>query len=203
MKNIKKYIESGILEAYVMGTTSPVESSEVEQLIAEFHEIREEIQAISEALKNYAQAHAIAPDPTIRPFLMATIDFTERMKKGEQPASPPLLHEGSKVSDYNEWLNRQDMILPEDFTDMHAKIIGYTPTAITAIVWIKDMAPQEVHEHEFEKFLVVEGTCNITIGGDVHQLVAGDFLSIPLYKNHDVKVTSAIPCKVILQRVAA
>jgi mannose-6-phosphate isomerase-like protein (cupin superfamily) len=203
MKNIKKYIDSGILEAYVMGTTSPVEASEVEQLIEEFQEIREEIQSISEALEIYAQAHVIAPDPTIRPFLMATIDFTERMKKGEQPASPPLLHEGSKVSDYNEWLNREDMILPEDFSDLHAKIIGYTPGALTAIVWIKDIAPQEVHEHELEKFLIVEGTCNITIGGDIHQLVAGDYLSIPLYKNHDVKVTSAIPCKVILQRVAA
>ena len=203
MKNIKKYIESGILEAYVMGTTNSVEASEVEQLMLEFHEIREEIEAISEALKNYTQAHSIPPDPTIRPFLMATIDFTERMKKGEQPASPPLLHEGSKVSDYNEWLSREDMILPEDFTDLYAKIIGYTPGALTAIVWIKDVAPQEVHEHEFEKFLVVEGTCNITIGGDIHQLVAGDYLSIPLYKNHDVKVTSPIPCKVILQRVAA
>jgi mannose-6-phosphate isomerase-like protein (cupin superfamily) len=54
-----------------------------------------------------------------------------------------------------------------------------------------------------EHFLIVEGTCDITIGDKVHHLVPGDYLSIPLYIDHDVKVTSITPCKVILQRVAA
>ena len=62
---------------------------------------------------------------------------------------------------------------------------------------------QEVHDDEFEKFMVVEGTCTITIEENKHELHPGDFLSIPLYKNHFVKVTSDIPCIVILQRIAA
>ena len=48
----------------------------------------------------------------------------------------------------------------------------------------------------------MEGTCTITIEDEIHQLVPGNVLSIPLYKNHTVVVTSEIPCKVILQRIA-
>ena len=87
--------------------------------------------------------------------------------------------------------------------DLFAKIIGYSAGAITAIVWIKKYAPQEVHDKEYERFLIVEGTCNIVVGDEVNQLVPGDYFAIPLFENHFVEVTSSIPCKVILQRVAA
>jgi mannose-6-phosphate isomerase-like protein (cupin superfamily) len=203
MKNIKEYIESGILEAYIFGVAAPEEEIEVEEMANNNKEVRAAIEAIGEDIERFAQANAITPDPTIKPFLMATIDYTERMEKGEVPSFPPELHEGSQLSDYTEWLNRPGMTLPGDFTDYHAKIIGYAPEALTAIVWIKDMAPWEIPDDEYEKFLIVEGTCDITISDEVHHLVPGDFLSIPLHKNHTVKVTSDIPCKVILQRIAA
>ena len=87
--------------------------------------------------------------------------------------------------------------------DIFAKIIGYAPEVTTAIVWIKEMAPEETHTDEYEKFLIIEGTCDIVIEHKVHQLKAGDYFSIPLHANHHVVVTSEIPCKAILQRVAA
>ena len=65
------------------------------------------------------------------------------------------------------------------------------------------MSPIEVHTNELESFLILEGTCDITIGEEVHHLVTGDFISIPLHIGHSLIVTSNIPCKVILQRVAA
>ena len=65
------------------------------------------------------------------------------------------------------------------------------------------MAPAEVHDNEYEKFLIIEGTCDITVDEDVYSLVPGDYFSIPLYKSHNIKVTSTIPCKAILQRLAA
>lgn len=203
MMNVKDYIESGIIESYVIGVATADEEREVMEMAAAYHEVRAAINEFSVAMESYALAHAVAPDPTIKPFLMATIDYTDRLEKGEPVTFPPVLHESSQIADYAEWLNRSDMVLPEDFKDFHAKIIGYTPQVTTAIVWIKYMAPQEVHEDEFEKFLVIEGTCDITIGENVHKLAAGDYLAIPLHQDHNVRVTSAIPCKVILQRVAA
>ena len=65
------------------------------------------------------------------------------------------------------------------------------------------MAPQEVHDNEYKKFLIVEGTCDIVIGENAHSLVPGDVLEIPLHTTHFGRVTSSMPCKVILQRIAA
>jgi mannose-6-phosphate isomerase-like protein (cupin superfamily) len=198
----KEYIDSGILEQYVLGISGTEESKEVEMMAAANPDIQAEIEAIARSLEILAKADAVEPNPVIKPFLLATIDYTERLKNGEPVSDPPILNESSRVADYAAWLNRADMASPGT-ADIFAKIIGYTPAAITAIVWIQDYAPQEVHDHEYERFLIVEGTCNIIVGEEMNQLVPGDYFAIPLYKNHLVEVTSSIPCKVILQRVAA
>ncbi len=203
MENVHQFIESGILEAYVMGSASREESDLVEAMAVSSIEIRDEIASISEALEMFAFANEVAPDPIVKPMLLASIDYTERMKNGELPSFPPQLNENSIVADYSQWLDRPDLISPDDFDNIHAKIIGYAPHVLTAIVWVKEMAPQEVHDHEYEKFLIVEGTCDITIGDKVHSLAPGNFLSIPLHMPHHVVVTSIVPCKIILQRVAA
>lgn len=203
MINIKEYIDSGVLELYVFGDATVEEAAEVEKL-AEIHpEIRKEIDEISKAMEIYAEANAIAPPALIKPFLLAQIDYSERLQNGEPITNPPLMNESSKIEDFATWLNRADMVLPANSEDIYAKIIGYTPEVISAIVWIKDMAENEVHDDEFEKFLIVEGTCNISVDDEIYSLVPGDYFAIPLYRLHNVKVTSDIPCKVILQRVAA
>lgn len=203
MDNIQKYIESGMLEMYVVGVTSEKENAEVEKMASMHYEVKEEIKDISDILELYSQEEAIQADPTIKPFLMAVIDYTERLKNGEIPSFPPVLHENSKILDYQQWINNPYIQLPENFENFYAKIIGYSPTVKTAIIWIKNMAPEEVHTDELEKFLILEGTCDITIEDKVFSLKAGDYLSIPLFKKHDVKITSSIACKAILQRIAA
>jgi mannose-6-phosphate isomerase-like protein (cupin superfamily) len=203
MSVVKDYIESGILEMYVLGDVSADELQQVEQMALLHPEVAEEIEIIAASLETYSKYKAVEPDPIVKPFLLATIDYSERIKNGEEISFPPMLTEKSVIADFALWLNRKDITVPEKLQDVHAKIIGHTKEAITAIVWIKEMAPQEMHDDEIEKFLIVEGTCDIIIEDKVHQLKAGDMLSIPLYKNHLVKVTSSIPCKVILQRVAA
>lgn len=203
MNDELKLIESGMLELYVLGQTTPAETSEVEQMASMYDSVRDEIDSISMALENYAMANAVEPPVTVRPFLMATIDYMERIKGGEVPAIPPTLHAGSKIADYVQWLDRKDLQPTAPVTDIHASIIASTPEVTTAIVWLKDGAPPETHTSELEKFLIVEGTCNITIGKEVHSMKPGDVLIIPLHASHHVKVTSHYPCKIILQRAAA
>ena len=195
-------LDSGILELYVAGMTTAEESREVEMAAASDAAIMEEISAISVSLEKYALENAVDPNPIFKPFLLATIDYTERLKSGETPANPPILSELSTIEEYTNWLTRPDMLAPAT-EEFYAKIIGFTPAAVTAIVWLKDYAPQEVHDNEYEKFLVVEGSCNIIVENEINSLKAGDYFAIPLHKTHMIKVTSAIPCKVILQRVAA
>lgn len=203
MPETQSYIESGILEAYVLGSLSDAEILEVESKITTNQALLAEIEKISASLESFARLNAVEPDPTIKPFLLATIDYAERIENGETVTFPPALNESSTIADFAPWLSRDDMVLDRELESVHAKIIGYTPEQITAIVWIKEMAPEEIHTNEFERFLIVEGTCDIQIGETIHQLQAGDYLSIPLFENHFVTVTSSIPCKVILQRVAA
>ncbi|MBL7912715.1 MAG: cupin domain-containing protein [Bacteroidia bacterium] len=203
MKNINEYINSGILEMYVLGLTSAEENGEVEKLAASHFEIAKEIEDISKALMIYSQTASPAIDPTVKPMIMATIDYTERIKAGEKPTVPPILNDNSKISDFAQWLNRQDMATPEDAEDIEIKIIGHQKNAMTAIVWIKDATPYEVHDHEYEKFLILEGACDIITDNKIYHMVAGDYFAVPLHMGHTVKVTSKIPCKVILQRIAA
>ncbi len=203
MNNITKYIESGILELYVLGLTNPQETDEINELMKIYPEVCNEVDLIADALKIYSITNSPLPNASLKAMVLATIDFTERLKNGEQQSFPKILNEQSKIEDYNEWLNREDMFLPTEEDEIYAKIIGFTPQVTTAILWLSDSTPAEIHTKEFEKFLILEGTCDITINDKVYSLIPGNYLSIPLHVSHHVKVTSIKPCKAILQRVAA
>ncbi len=200
---IEEFINSGILELYVMGTATAEESAEVQRMASLNSIVRSELESITHAMDEYAKAHAVEPDITVKPFLMAMIDYTERLKNGELPTVPPMLNEDVGIEDFTPWLTRKDMVLAENFDGIYLKIIGNIPEVTTAIVWLGEMAPQEVHHDEYEKFLIVEGTCEIIIEEKIKMMKPGDYFSIPLHKRHSIKVTSDIPCKIILQRMAA
>jgi len=203
MNDLTVFIESGILELYVMDQCAPAEKEEVERMSRLYPQVKEELDIISKALEQHDRTHAVTPSETVKPFVMASIDFIKRMKGGEPATFPPIIHAASLISDYDAWLNRPDLqpLAPEE--NITARLIGHTPQMTTAIVWIKKSTPPEIHTDELEQFLIVEGTCNIYIGEDVHSLQAGDVLAIPLHTTHRVQITSVLPCKVILQRIAA
>lgn len=204
MDKVKAYIESGVLEMYILDMLTDAERQEVESMAAAYSEVALEIAELREAIETYGKSHAVKPPATVKAFIMATADYSERLQNGEQPGDPPLLSENSTIEDYAPWLDREDISRPEDAEDIYAKIIGYTPSQLTAIVWAKIALPSEVHHDEYEKFLIVEGSCELIVGEVVHKLSAGDFLKIPLHVPHYIsKITSNIPCKAILQRTAA
>ncbi|WP_443937796.1 hypothetical protein [Pedobacter sp. MW01-1-1] len=61
MENLKAYIESGILELYVLGVLSTAERTNVQGFANLYPEIRLEIEAIEIALKQYALVNAVQP----------------------------------------------------------------------------------------------------------------------------------------------
>lgn len=203
METIQDYISSGILELYVLGMTTEEENIEIAIAAMENLDVKKEIEEIENALKLTAEIAAPEISPATKAMVLATINYTERLKNGEQYEIAPLLSKNSKIEDFETWINRSNMQVSEDYETLDAKIISASPEATTLIVWLKHGAPIEIHDDEYEHFLILEGTCTITIGNDVHNLVSGDYLSIPLYIGHSVAVTSETACKVILQRVAA
>lgn len=51
--NTKEYIESGIIESYVLGVTTAGESAEVERLALEYPDIQAEIESVRNTFENY------------------------------------------------------------------------------------------------------------------------------------------------------
>ncbi len=203
MNDLTEYIASGILELYVLGLTSDEESREIELMAAQHSAISREIEAINDSLATYALAYATPPSTTVKPLVLATINYLERIQAGETIIEPPILTDRSQLTDYAPWLNRTDMVPPPALNELYLQIICATPTVTTAIAWITDRTEAEVHRDTYEKFLIVEGTCTVTAGEEVHYLVPGDYFAIPLHTPHVVEVTSAVPCKAIVQRIAA
>ena len=203
MNTIQEYINSGVLELYVLGMTTEEENIEILRLAAENIEIKSEIEAIENEIISQTEDNVPEITPATKAMIMATIDYTERLKNGEEYVMAPLLNKNSRIEDFATWINRANMQVSEDYETLDAKIISASPEATTIIVWLKHGAPIEIHDKEYEHFLIVEGSCTITIGKDVNNLIPGDYLSIPLHIGHSVEVTSKLACKIILQRVAA
>ncbi|MBL7775815.1 MAG: anti-sigma factor [Saprospiraceae bacterium] len=62
----QSYIQSGILESYVMGLCSAAERAEVERMAASHPEVRAELEAIEQALEKVALAQAVAPPADLK-----------------------------------------------------------------------------------------------------------------------------------------
>ncbi|MBL0025558.1 MAG: hypothetical protein IPO98_11425 [Saprospiraceae bacterium] len=63
--DIKKYIESGILELFVLGQLSPEEENEVQAMQSKYIEIQREIHEISMGLEKYGKLKAIKAPPSV------------------------------------------------------------------------------------------------------------------------------------------
>jgi len=200
---LKEIKNSGKLELYVLGELTPEENAEIEQSISNNPELKKEVFEIEKAFEAYAMLNARDVDRTGRGMLATTISYVERLTNGELPVIAPPLSAKSKIIDFKKWLDRDDLQEPESYDSMSGHIISATPERKSIIIWLKQGAPPEVHTHEIEKFLILEGTCDITIGDKVYSLKSGDFLEIPLFVSHHIVVTSPNRCKIILERSAA
>ncbi len=83
MKDLKTYLESGILEQYVLGDLSKEEMLEVEGYAAQYPEIRHELNEIENALQKYAQQNAIEPSEKIRSNIIEALGFDENESTSE------------------------------------------------------------------------------------------------------------------------
>lgn len=82
--DIKAYIESGILEAYVLGSLSEEEVIEVQANMTLYPEIAAEAQAIEDALFNMAKSRAVTPSASLKEQIWGTI----YAGKGDKYAPP-------------------------------------------------------------------------------------------------------------------
>jgi anti-sigma-K factor RskA len=89
--NIKEYILSGILEAYVLGDLTKHERVMVEKNLAQYPELREELARVEEAQEQFLIQAAIQPPATIREKLFDKIGEMKSIGKVVSLESNPRL----------------------------------------------------------------------------------------------------------------
>lgn len=93
MEEVKAYIESGILELYVLGQLSAQECNEVEAMAAKHPEVKAEITAIELAMEAYAFENAINPSSNVEAKILAEIGSNPIEK---EPKIVPLYQQGNE-----------------------------------------------------------------------------------------------------------
>lgn len=91
--DLQSFIQSGLLESYVLGQCTRGERALVEQMLAQHPEAKAELTAIEQALEGYAQSQAIAPPAGLKSRVMDAVD-REAAPAPHQPvakSSSPLL----------------------------------------------------------------------------------------------------------------
>lgn len=76
--NIQEYIESGILEAYVLGTLTEEETLSVAATIKLYPELSQEVNAIEEALLSFAETDAIKPPGHLQNAIWSAIQEADQ-----------------------------------------------------------------------------------------------------------------------------
>ena len=95
MEDIKQFIESGILELYVLGDVSPAERRLVEAMIQKHPAVRAEVEEIENALESYSLENAVDPPENRRAKILNSllINFADDriFSKKETVAEPKVI----------------------------------------------------------------------------------------------------------------
>jgi anti-sigma-K factor RskA len=82
--DLQSFIQSGLLEAYVLGQCTADERAQVERMAAQYPEVKAEINAIEASLEAYATAHAVPPPGWMKDRILERID-----QENTSPAAQP------------------------------------------------------------------------------------------------------------------
>jgi len=77
LENIKEYIESGVLELYVLGDLNPAESAEVEAMSKLYPEVKTELEEIESVMAKVADNFAVEPASKVKDNFFASISFSD------------------------------------------------------------------------------------------------------------------------------
>lgn len=192
---VNEILENGLIEGYVLGILEPDEMALIENAIAQNPTLRHEINAVEFALQKYL---TLDVQTSVKDKLNNQINFVEEEKERLLKGDFNFIN---KNSDAALWRKSIEHLLPKEQEPFF--ITSLRDDEVGELFLIKSFVDveNEVHENEVESFMVLEGTCTCYIGNKKYDLIAGDFIEIPLYTDHDIKITSDGPVIAIMQRL--
>ncbi|MES2730342.1 MAG: cupin domain-containing protein [Bacteroidota bacterium] len=205
MFDIEKYISSGIIEEYCLGIVSLTEREEVESLCKRYPEIRAEVEAVNLALEQWAFHYQQAPAPDLKERI-----FTEIKRQETDGRSDFIIRGNSIIERLKALLPSLDDVQagelcllypPKPFENIYRHEVARETNVLSWVLWVKKLVQPEIHTDLIEKFLVLRGTCQVTLDEKVYSMGVGDFATISTGVHHSIEVTSAEPLMVFFQRI--
>jgi mannose-6-phosphate isomerase-like protein (cupin superfamily) len=196
--NIQEYIETGILEQYCLCVLADDEVREVEAMRSKYPEVGAEIRNIESVLEGYATTFAQEPPAELKETIWGTLENLNKEQHIDLSDLPVI----NKFTDHKAWLGVVKPLLPPQMKeDRIVKVLRESDKVIQMLIISKTHFDDEIHVHEHESFIILEGECECTVGDNVFRLQPGGFTEIPLYTSHDVRVLTPY-VTAIVQRIA-
>jgi mannose-6-phosphate isomerase-like protein (cupin superfamily) len=138
-----------------------------------------------EVLEKVCMLGAVTPPSGLKQKILGQLGFAgDELNLNNLPAT-------DKYANYLSWLEVIQPLLPQEPVEtIFIREIRKDESVAQMLVVSKVDVPEEVHEEYAESFFILEGRCACTIGGEVFELSAGDYLDIPLHIPHDVRLLS-------------
>jgi len=182
--NLQDYINTGILEQYCLGLLDSDEASQVVNYCATYPELQEELNSIEAAIEKMVDANAVNPPTQLKEKILGRLGFV-----GNDVLDINNLPPTDAYSNYLSWLQAVEHLLPaEPFEGLNIQVLQHNDKIAQMLVVAKVNVPDESHDNYTESFFILQGKCSCTIDGKEVFLNAGDFLEIPLYAEHDIKM---------------
>lgn len=194
--NTSEYIRSGILEDYCMGLLSPVEMAEVDRLCVQYPAIHAALEENMGVLQKYA-ASGPPPPPAMKARILDLLDNLDMEERGDAGKFPEI----NRYSDFRHWLKRVEPLLGGfKEGEFGCRTLIENDRICQLLVHTCNHIPDEEHEDVNESFLILQGECEMHLGGRIIRLRAGDYMEVPLHQLHHITVTSPEPCIAIVQQ---
>lgn len=196
--NLKDFIDSGILELYVLELLPQQDRDMIDLLLAEFPDLKAEVHKveIQQERKVMEQEKACRTSFEEMQEIMLNSAKEQKMHIDDLPLI-------NKHSDYKKWHRLVHETAPEALLSDNYQRVLRSENGVTQVLVVSAFdIPDELHDDSYESFLILKGECRCTVGDDVFGLTAGGFTEIPLNENHKVEVIKA-PVMAIVQYVAA
>ena len=111
MEDIKAYIESGILELYVLGDVTPEEKLQVEMMASKHPAIKAELDEIERSMELFAEDNAVEPPAHLRDRVLNSIltnfaddsTFNTHTTNEEQPNNNLVVMPAAKTSNFYQY----------------------------------------------------------------------------------------------------
>lgn len=97
--NKDKFLQTGLLEQYVLGLTDEEEAAIVEEYAERYPEVQDEIKKMREALNQYAQEYAVMPPEELKSRVMKGIDEADARSDSETGQPGP----ATRSSLFGDW----------------------------------------------------------------------------------------------------